>query len=410
MYVYYINMQWPTNSETFMVNDVRALMAHSDVQVRVSGMKPLHKNTLSNIEFMGVGDISAFNLKWKDLISGVLKAISSPLRTLQLVFDLFGAETRWSIRLRTLVLIPSAYVIYEDIKKICPDVVHLFWGHYPCLVALLLQKDEIHPQISISLGAYDLRLRYGLSRRIISYPDVSIITYANANKNVISEFAHCSIGRVNTVYHGVSTLPEFDMRTSLPRVVQLLFVGRIIKSKGVYELIAIARGLVDAGLDFQWTIIGDGPELTPIKQLADMLGVAGRINFCGWMRHADVMAVMKQSDFFVFPSHEECIPNVVKEAMASGCLPIVSPTWAINELVDHQVNGWVTPDFTPESFIKALQQAIVVCADPKVYQAMQTSARQVVENRFHSGRNAQSYLDVWRKAIARRSDPVSAGQ
>ena len=57
-----------------------------------------------------------------------------------------------------IALIPMSFYMFEKLKKEKPDIVHLFWGHYPSLVGYLVKKNMPDTKLSQFLGAYDLVL------------------------------------------------------------------------------------------------------------------------------------------------------------------------------------------------------------------------------------------------------------
>src|SRR6185436_268952 len=112
---------------------------------------------------------------------------------------------------------------------------------------------------------------------------------------------------------------------STPRI---LSVGRLVYQKGLDLAIHALSGLQD--LNWEWDIIGDGPEMDALKSLVESLGISGRITFLGWQSREELIQCYKQSNLFLFPSRHEGMPNAVLEAMASG-LPVIASKIAGNE-------------------------------------------------------------------------------
>jgi 1,2-diacylglycerol 3-alpha-glucosyltransferase len=70
-------------------------------------------------------------------------------------------------------------------------------------------------------------------------------------------------------------------------------------------------------------IVGDGPELEPLKQLAAGAGIADRVLFPGRVEYQQMPGYFAAADFFCISSTTEVKPLVVLEALASG-LPTVA--------------------------------------------------------------------------------------
>jgi glycosyltransferase involved in cell wall biosynthesis len=130
----------------------------------------------------------------------------------------------------------------------------------------------------------------------------------------------------------------------------LLFVGRLARQKGVDVLLDAIAALRHQ--PWQLTIVGDGPERAPLARQAAQLGLAHRVHFLGWVQREDLPAVYRASDLFVFPSHDEGMPNVVLEAMASG-LPIVATRVPGNDELIRD-NGALVPPGDAPAFARAL--------------------------------------------------------
>lgn len=97
----------------------------------------------------------------------------------------------------------------------------------------------------------------------------------------------------------------------------LLGMGRLHDSKA-HDISLRALALLPEA--FLW-IAGDGPEEAALKQLANDLGVAGRVRFLGW--RDDAASLYRTADVCVFPSRFEPFGNVVVQAWAHG-IPVVA--------------------------------------------------------------------------------------
>jgi hypothetical protein len=97
---------------------------------------------------------------------------------------------------------------------------------------------------------------------------------------------------------------------------------------------ALRRRWPDAAL------VGDGPERTSLEALAARLGIAGAVDFSGYLSQAQVADRLSRADVFALPSFAEGVPVVLMEAMASR-LPVIAPRVAgVPELVEDGVSGF----------------------------------------------------------------------
>jgi len=88
-----------------------------------------------------------------------------------------------------------------------------------------------------------------------------------------------------------------------------------------------------ADLDWQINIVGEGPYLGELKQLAE--GSKPTIKFWGWLDHNDpqLKHLYESNSIFVFPSEAENFPTVLLEAMAAGMAIITSTAGGCPEVV-----------------------------------------------------------------------------
>ncbi len=131
---------------------------------------------------------------------------------------------------------------------------------------------------------------------------------------------------------------EFD---PLPRPV-FLYVGRLIRAKGLYTLIE-ACALLERNKvgHFSIAIVGRGPEEARLREAARILEVGDRISWVGAVDYSQLGACYQASDVFVFPSLEDIIGMVVPEAMVFGKPVLCSDQAGAKEMVCHGRNGFV---------------------------------------------------------------------
>ena len=129
--------------------------------------------------------------------------------------------------------------------------------------------------------------------------------------------------------------------STLPRPV-FLYVGRLIREKGLYTLLEACSLLTkeEAG-DFSITIVGQGPEKARLQAVAQTLEIDGRIRWAGAVDYSQLGACYQASDVFVFPSLEDIIGMVVPEAMVFGKPVLCSDQAGAKDMVRHGGNGFV---------------------------------------------------------------------
>jgi len=121
------------------------------------------------------------------------------------------------------------------------------------------------------------------------------------------------------------------------------FVGRIVKDKGIGELIAAFTSLLKSNERIRLLLIGPFErDLDPLSEADEAFLHNNRnVVLAGFQR--DVRPWLMASDVFVFPSYREGFPNVVMQACCLEIPCIVSDINGCNEIIEHDVNGLIVP-------------------------------------------------------------------
>jgi glycosyltransferase involved in cell wall biosynthesis len=178
---------------------------------------------------------------------------------------------------------------------------------------------------------------------------------------------------------------------SAPR---LLSVGRIVYQKGLDLGLRALAQLKD--LDWHWSIAGDGPQMDPLKSLAQELGIAERVTFLGWQSKADLTQAYHRANLFLFPSRHEGMPNAVLEAMASG-LPVIATRIAGNEelVLDGETGVLVAPED-----VNALRDGLRrLLTDAQMRERMGRASRLRVEREYSWESVALQYSEYLKKIL-----------
>lgn len=119
---------------------------------------------------------------------------------------------------------------------------------------------------------------------------------------------------------GLDAIPAPFDRSARPNSVKLLYVGRLVRTKGARDIIRAMSLLRD--LDVELDVVGEGPERSECERLIAEHDQASRVRLHGWQRKEDVPDFYRRADIFVFPSYREPGGNVALEAM-SFSLPLI---------------------------------------------------------------------------------------
>ena len=124
------------------------------------------------------------------------------------------------------------------------------------------------------------------------------------------------------------------------RILRVLFLGRMIRNKGIYELLEGFEQALKFTNNLELVLAGDGPEVRRLQSLVKSKGLASFVKFPGLVLHEEKYSLLASSQIFMLPSYTEGMPNAVLEAMAAGCLVYTTPVGGLSQFIE---KGWVRP-------------------------------------------------------------------
>ncbi len=408
MKIAYITMQFPVPSETFLSNDVDSIVSVGH-HVRVYGMRPKHKNHDTLINERNHRLIDVRNFSSTVLVDALAMLVRRPMVAVSLIVWLLKTCYRSPIHLcKSLVLVPSAIGHCSDIIRYAPDIVHLFWGHYPSMIGHLVKKYDANIIVTQFLGAHDLVAKYPGSREFSKVSD-KVFTHSNANKPLLRDFG-IDIDHVRVIHRGTQTGFRYSNLNKFESLQSPVFLtaSRLIKEKGVDEVIdvfASAQSLIPAAT---LLIAGEGPGERRLKSKVYNLGLQHKIKFLGHVSHSRLLKVMGSSHFFLLLSNypAERLPNVVKEAMLQQCIVVTTRTVGIDEMVEHAKNGFVVEPNELNSVISYINHCV---SNPLQAKCIAEIASETVIQRFDVKHSMKSYIDEWKRLIDLRNSDFQYG-
>ena len=175
-----------------------------------------------------------------------------------------------------------------------------------------------------------------------------------------------------------------------------VFIGRLVRDKGVNELVEAFSRLNAQYPDTRLLLVGPYEEnLDPLKPetLAEIernkaIEAVGRQN--------DVRPWLAAADVFVFPSYREGFPNVVIEAGAMGLPSIVTDINGSREIIIDGRNGVIIPPRQAETLREAME---VFITDSDLTKKLSSDARALVASRYEQGFVRQCLKNYYKEIL-----------
>jgi glycosyltransferase involved in cell wall biosynthesis len=163
--------------------------------------------------------------------------------------------------------------------------------------------------------------------------------------------------RMRVIHHGVRA----DSELRRPRIdrsapLRIVYVGRLVEQpKRVFDLPRIMEALERRDVPATLTVVGGGEDRKALESLASPCVERGAIRFAGILSNNEITRELREHDALILTSAYEGFPLAVLEAMAWGCIPVVTAIRSgIPELVRDGDNGYVVGVGDIETFAERL--------------------------------------------------------
>ena len=191
-----------------------------------------------------------------------------------------------------------------------------------------------------------------------------VLDHKFTNTKKLKVIGHGSSNGIDTSYFDpslYSTATKLELRKKLKLTNDdfvFVFVGRLVGDKGINELIAAFKKILEEHTNVQLLLVGNPEEeLDPmLPETEEFIFKSDKVIATGWAD--DVRPYFAISDCLTFPSYREGFPNVVMQSGAMGLYSIVSDINGCNEIVKEGVNGTIIPTKNTEALFNAMKHVL----------------------------------------------------
>ncbi len=356
----YVVNQYPAISMTFIRREIRALekLGHS---VKRYGIRPPHvavvdeadKKEQQRTEYVIGSPISAIATAFFAAILFHPLRFASAL-ALAIRFSRLGGSYA-----RNFIYLVEATVIKRWADRDQIEHIHSHFGTNSTNVASLCHVLG-GPKFSFTVHGpeeFDHPIELGLPQKIALCEFV--VGVSSFGRSQLYRWAELSDWpKVKVVRCGLDE-SYFDLPAApLPMAPKLLAIGRLHEQKGMPLLVQAAAAIVSEGIEFELTIVGDGPLRPKLQEMIDRDKLHDQVKLAGWKTGPEVQSLIQASRALVMPSFAEGLPVACMESLALG-RPVISTSIAgIPELIRTGVSGWLIPAGSVGSLTAAMKKAI----------------------------------------------------
>ena len=272
----------------------------------------------------------------------------------------------WPVRWRTMAR-------YLEAQAPCIYIPNYDWQH-SCVSPVLSQRIGI-----VGIVHSDDPQHYEHVTRLGRYWN-AIVAVSPAIAAQVAELDATLAPRTHIIPYGVDA-PERPPAKNLAEgaPLRIVYAGRLVQEqKRVLDLARIAAALAERAIPFELTIAGGGSDQTALLDACAPLLIDRRVRFLGTLANAYVQQVFAGSDVVILTSDYEGLPVSLLEAMAQGCVPVVTDIRSgIPELVQDGVNGFRVPVGDVAAFYERLA---LLLRDAVRSQEMGSAAHRTIVN------------------------------
>lgn len=300
--------------------------------------------------------------------------------------------------------------LVKKIKKIKPDIVFSYFAK-PVIYGTLAAKISKVPKIIgmlEGLGYTFTEQPTGLTTKTkfikniqiylykISLPLLDKIIFLNPDdpKDLLDSYS-IKVKKVEILGGiGVDFLEySYTLAPSINNgIIQFLFIGRLLKEKGIHEFISAVKIVKESYPNVIFTVLGaiDYANMGALSQKElDVYIQSGLIHYPGHV--SNVKEWIEKSHVFVLPSYREGVPRSTQEAMAIGRPIITTDVPGCRETVVDGVNGFLVPKWNPQALAEKM---IYFIENPKQVTIMGNASHRIATEKFDAEKVNQRLLKI----------------
>jgi colanic acid/amylovoran biosynthesis glycosyltransferase len=188
----------------------------------------------------------------------------------------------------------------------------------------------------------------------------------------------------------IELLNQKRLKNNLTKIVS---VGRLHWIKGFEQVFEALGKLKKEGVNFEYCIIGQGPEEEKLVFLSHFYGIQRNVKFLGLKKTAEIRRQFESANLYVQTSWAEGFSNSTMEAQAIGLPAIVTPISGMKELILHEETGYIAESHCSRDILLGFKWYFSLSEDAKMILAKK--ANQKVKDNFSMEQLSQNWMSFF---------------
>lgn len=203
--------------------------------------------------------------------------------------------------------------------------------------------------------------------------------------------------RSSLIYNGLN-IPDFAPKRAPTGAPRLLCLGRLKARKGFDVALTAFASISGRFSTARLVVAGDGPERPSLEAQAARLGIAGAVDFIGWVSPESVPILVSSANIVIMPSRHEPFGLVALDAALMARPIVASRVGGLAEVIIHQKTGLLVD---PEDSAGLAEAIAFLLLNEEVATQMGRVARQRAQMMFSWTRCVDAYDKLYRKLVYR---------
>lgn len=281
------------------------------------------------------------------------------------------------------------------------DLIHAHWLIPQGLIALTAKflVKTAPPLLTTSHGGDLFALRGSLACWLKRKVAINSCAVTVVSRSMSSALAKLKVDhkKINIIPMGVDLQKVFVPPLKRERTGVLLFVGRLVKKKGLKFLIEALPHILAEYPGVELVIVGEGQEKILLQKRVIELGIGHRVNFLGGVKNESLPAIYQTSDVVVFPSviaddgDREGFGLVLVEALGCECATVVSDLPAMQDIISDGKTALVVPQCDS---LQIAEKVIYLLRETEFRRSLGKQGRRYVLQRFDWENIIRQYTDL----------------
>jgi glycosyltransferase involved in cell wall biosynthesis len=251
------------------------------------------------------------------------------------------------------------------------------------------KKTIIAPRSGFILRDIENAKRRRFIQRVFGHADV-VVCQSSFWQNTFEKVAPNR--RYEVVHNWIDTNKYKMSRKFNDRSpIQLLFIGWVVKEKGVYELLEAVKKIHQKGYAIRLDIAGHGTDYEQVAHQIKAAHLEAIVELKGWVKHEQKMELLQKADLFILPTHFEGFPNSLIEAMAAGLPVIASDIDPIKSIVIHDKHALLFECGSAEDLATQITRLVT---SVEVRERLAQSASELVEAQFSIAQGVKRFQEI----------------